>query len=355
MTPRYPGAWWMPTGPSREGYNSHRCWTTHEAVTTGGVRAIHGWSSSAKACHGFTAQDGDCGQFVDFDQIVAGTYEGNGYAVTWENWDDLLPSTNRSPDGSHGPNDFPFSAQQVERNADIAAWAVDAIGIPLDWMTNTRQAGHAPHRLGVPNPDGRINVGYGPDQWTTHPGKQCPGDMRIIQLRDVILPRARVILAAVRAGRCTWLPPGPVNLVAALARTGGAVTPPAPQPPSEEDELMGVKDDILKELKAEIAASERRVMARIDERTEHGSGSLIYGKFGQNDVLKAIARGQKVMPPSDEPKAPAATVKTYTVKAGDTLSKIAAATGKSVADLVAWNGLKNADAIEAGQVLRLGK
>ncbi len=43
----------------------------------------------------------------------------------------------------------------------------------------------------------------------------------------------------------------------------------------------------------------------------------------------------------------------YTVEAGDTLSQIARRSGRSVAELVAWNELSSPDIIEVGQVLRV--
>lgn len=45
--------------------------------------------------------------------------------------------------------------------------------------------------------------------------------------------------------------------------------------------------------------------------------------------------------------------KTYTVKSGDTLGKISAATGVSVDNLVKWNGITNPDSITVDQVLKL--
>lgn len=43
----------------------------------------------------------------------------------------------------------------------------------------------------------------------------------------------------------------------------------------------------------------------------------------------------------------------YTVKRGDTLSQIARRSGHGVRELVAWNNLSNANALEVGQVLRV--
>lgn len=45
--------------------------------------------------------------------------------------------------------------------------------------------------------------------------------------------------------------------------------------------------------------------------------------------------------------------RTYTVVAGDTLTRISARTGVSVADLTAFNGIADPDRIEVGRVLRL--
>jgi murein DD-endopeptidase MepM/ murein hydrolase activator NlpD len=57
--------------------------------------------------------------------------------------------------------------------------------------------------------------------------------------------------------------------------------------------------------------------------------------------------------PVAKPAAPAATG-TYTVKKGDNLTKIAKANNTTVAKLVEINGIKNANLINVGQVLKLG-
>lgn len=234
MVARYPGARWIPSGTDQGPNNGPNAFSWHEAVTT--ASSVAGWVETTNSCHGFIAKDGTAEQYKDFDRVAYGTLNGNQRGVvTWETWDDLLPSTNRSPDNSHGPNDFPWSPEQCERIADIIAWASTALNIPIHFMADTRERGHAPHRLGVPNPSGAVYVGFGQDTWTSHPGKQCPGDMRILQLRDKILPRARQLVGS------TPLPAGPVNLATALARAGGG-TPP---PPVETDWFdMATKEEL---------------------------------------------------------------------------------------------------------------
>lgn len=67
-----------------------------------------------------------------------------------------------------------------------------------------------------------------------------------------------------------------------------------------------------------------------------GKGSTVYGWVNAGDISGA-----------------GSPVKTYTVKAGDTLSKIAKANGTTVDTLVALNGIKNKNLINVGQVIKL--
>jgi murein DD-endopeptidase MepM/ murein hydrolase activator NlpD len=79
--------------------------------------------------------------------------------------------------------------------------------------------------------------------------------------------------------------------------------------------------------------------------------------------FEAINGTAKSETPIDAPAAPApvhvpvkaaAPKGTYTVVSGDNLTKIARAHGTTVAKLVALNGIKNANLINVGQVLKLG-
>ncbi|MCY8472463.1 N-acetylmuramoyl-L-alanine amidase [Bacillus halotolerans] len=65
--------------------------------------------------------------------------------------------------------------------------------------------------------------------------------------------------------------------------------------------------------------------------------------------LKALG-GKSSKPAASAPKTPGST---YTVKKGDTLSEIAEKTGVSMAKLQSYNGIKNANKISVGQVLKL--
>jgi hypothetical protein len=118
-----------------------------------------------------------------------------------------------------------------ERWADYFAWSYVNLGIPLQRLHGTRDRGVGPHRTGIRNSETHIpggNVYEGPDSWSSSSTKACCGDQRLLQLygpnldggAGSIIERARVIAAAVQAGRCTWLPQGDVDLASALARTG---------------------------------------------------------------------------------------------------------------------------------------
>ena len=69
------------------------------------------------------------------------------------------------------------------------------------------------------------------------------------------------------------------------------------------------------------------------------------------DLLnRPVQQAPAASKPAAETKADQAT---YTVVRGDTLSKIASKFGVSVSDLVAWNGIKNPNAISIGQKLKV--
>ncbi|MEC1007921.1 N-acetylmuramoyl-L-alanine amidase [Bacillus subtilis] len=68
--------------------------------------------------------------------------------------------------------------------------------------------------------------------------------------------------------------------------------------------------------------------------------------------LKALG-GKSTSSSSTKKSAPKASGSTYTIKKGDTLSEIAEKTGVSVEKLQSYNGIKNANKITVGQVLKL--
>jgi LysM repeat protein len=74
-----------------------------------------------------------------------------------------------------------------------------------------------------------------------------------------------------------------------------------------------------------------------------------------NQMLKVVESSTPaVTPPKKEEKPNQSTGKTYTVKSGDTLGKIALSHSVSLSDLMSWNGIKN-HLIYPGQVLKVTK
>ncbi|MBT0952071.1 N-acetylmuramoyl-L-alanine amidase [Bacillus velezensis] len=84
---------------------------------------------------------------------------------------------------------------------------------------------------------------------------------------------------------------------------------------------------------------------------QHWSGKYCPRKLLDRwDSFKAGISGAPSSPAKTETKTSGST---YTVKKGDTLSEIAVKTGVSMAKLQAYNGIKNANKISVGQVLKL--
>ena len=227
MTPRYPGAYWMPAGDDQGGNGGPNTVSFHGAITKAGLDGLRGWVSSSNACHGAVDRVGAAGQFKDFDRIAYGVWDGNQRGVvTWETWDGLDVKVATYDDVNRGNHDRPegtWTAEQCERIADIIAWDDVVLGIAARTVGSTRDRAHAVHGHGIPrrwtSGEGP-NIYVGPDQWSKDDQKPCPGNKRITQWPGIIA-RAQVIAAAVRAGRCGWLPTGEVDLRSALARTGG--------------------------------------------------------------------------------------------------------------------------------------
>ena len=71
------------------------------------------------------------------------------------------------------------------------------------------------------------------------------------------------------------------------------------------------------------------------------------------DTLPVMVAESTTTIPFESTTTLTANPESYTIQQGDTLSAIAASFGVTVADIVAANGLANADAIQAGQKLAI--
>lgn len=93
---------------------------------------------------------------------------------------------------------------------------------------------------------------------------------------------------------------------------------------------------------------------KVGKRTMKVNGRYIRGFITPDFDMIAKKLGGTSGGTADKPMKPTAQAAgTYTVKSGDTLSRIAAAHGTTVAKLVEINGIKNPNLIRVGQVLHL--
>jgi len=92
---------------------------------------------------------------------------------------------------------------------------------------------------------------------------------------------------------------------------------------------------------------------RVGGRPTMGAGNIDYEAFlSQQGAAPAAPKAPKA-PEAPKPTTKPVTTGTYTVKSGDNLTKIAKANGTTVAKLTELNGIKNANLINVGQVLKL--
>lgn len=152
----------------------------------------------ASAAHLSIGGYGELTQSRDTYYQSAACLDGNPRAVAVETEDIGAPFP---PWDTNNGHDVPaWSDAQVERAVEICVWAHQVHHIPLVLAADskTASAGVAYHRQGIDSDNnfagyiygGRVSGG---EHWSTSKGKVCPGDRRIQQLIEVVIPRARVL------------------------------------------------------------------------------------------------------------------------------------------------------------------
>jgi len=152
----------------------------------------------APAAHFSVGAGGEITQNRDTVYQSAANYTGN-YRVIAIETEDMGPEF-----GSWNVNDGhavpAWTDAQCEAIARILVWCHRTHGVPLSMAPNSCPAsrGVGYHRMGI---DGNW-AGYayggrvaGCEVWTRSPGKVCPGDRRIRQLIERVLPRAGALVA----------------------------------------------------------------------------------------------------------------------------------------------------------------
>lgn len=149
------------------------------------VHTIVGYQAGGNAAHFTTGASGRIVQARDTHYRSAANLNGNWHVIAIEN-EDHGPAYG-AWSGSNVPR---FTAAQAESVARILAWGHRAHNIPLALIPDSKvgRRGIAYHRQGID--PWRVAGG---ELWTSFPGKVCPGDRRITQLINDIIPRARVL------------------------------------------------------------------------------------------------------------------------------------------------------------------
>jgi hypothetical protein len=156
------------------------------------VHTIVGYAP-ASAAHFSTRASGQIIQSRDTQYRSAANLNGNPRVIAIENED------HGAAYGSWSGSNVPaFTAQQCEAIALIILFCHRAHGIPIVLCPDSRPGsrGIAYHRQGCDGNFGGYAFGgrvSGGELWSSSVGKVCPGDRRIRQLIEVIIPRARVL------------------------------------------------------------------------------------------------------------------------------------------------------------------
>ena len=230
MANRYPKALWEPLGrQTEERMTAHDIICLHTMVGT-----LAGTDAMFEA-DGFGGTEshwgtGGAGEQVKQWQDMAYSADAN-----LEGWRRVLSIENADKDpgfpawsGSDVPG---FTAKQLDQLVDLVAWLCSReahSACPSDWKC---------HREGIPAaliPDskpGRRGIGYhrqgidgslpdmrvsGGEAWSTSRGKICPGDRRVKQIREDLVPR---VAARLNPPKPTRVERARADLETALARS----------------------------------------------------------------------------------------------------------------------------------------
>lgn len=155
----------------------------HTAVAN--ASSLYGYFSSVSDCsHWYTRSDGTIEQYVDTKYQAPANRQANPDSLSVESWDGYGVEWD---DGDAVP---PWTAQQMDSHARIAAWCHIEHGIPLGLLPDSKagREGIGFHRLGV-DPWRAI----GGELWSKNYGKGCPGHNRIAQVPEIIEQARQIV------------------------------------------------------------------------------------------------------------------------------------------------------------------
>lgn len=136
------------------------------------------WGSDANA-----DLDGVIYQWVDTEYRADANLEGNHRLISIETADNAPRLTS---------DIAPWSTAQVDSIVRLVAALCRRYDIPAELVPDSKSTrrGIAYHRQGIEPWRGGVG-----EVWSASRGKECPGDARIAQIRNTIIPRVRAALA----------------------------------------------------------------------------------------------------------------------------------------------------------------
>lgn len=195
MTTKYPGAVWRPLSgrgnrPNMEAYNII-CVHTMVGYLKGSESTFQNSDLDSHIGIGgpwdSNALDGDVWQWVDLDNQSHANEDGNDEVISIETSDGANPDRKWSP-------------KMVESLVDFIVWACLKYKIPPVLIPDTQpgRRGLAYHRMGI-NKYGGGSGSWPYDKWRESGGvrwspslaKICPGDVRIKQFVDEVIPKVQ--------------------------------------------------------------------------------------------------------------------------------------------------------------------
>lgn len=192
----YPGADWRPLAAdeAHQGLMSRHdivCLHTMVGTLDGTDTYFHQDGYGGTESHFGVGGDGRIFQWTDTDRMADANLDGNPRVLSIET-EDMGPDFPQWT-GSNVPA---WTDAQIEAICQVTAWACKKYDIPAalipDTLSTRRGIGY--HRQGI---EGSWTDGSGyvrGEHWSTSTGKTCPGDRRIQQLKERVIPRVREIL-----------------------------------------------------------------------------------------------------------------------------------------------------------------
>ena len=170
------------SGKSRTPLN-HRFINHHTMAGYLNGSEAHFSGSGSPYSHFGLGASGEVRQWQDLQFRAASDLEGNPYSISWETEDHGAVFGSWS--GSNVPE---WTDAQINALVNIDIWLCDRFDIPPVLVASSYPIPHglSYHRLGID--PWRVSGGL---RYSSSYGKVCPGDRRILQLRNIVVPRVQ--------------------------------------------------------------------------------------------------------------------------------------------------------------------